>query len=134
MDIVELATNPWGQHVPIHIAWFLIWVAAIAGMFFLVVHAIYVRYFASQEEFSGEVEPELAARVPERGPRHSLAARLFHWIMAASMFTLLFTAFLPKVGIRFNWITYHWIAGTVLTISIVFHVIHASFWMDFWAI
>ena len=134
MGIVEWATSPWGQHVPIHIAWFLIWVAAIAGMFFLIVHAIYVRYFAPEEEFAGGVAPELAARVPDRVPRHSLAARLFHWVMAASMFTLLFTAFLPKVGIRFNWVTYHWIAGTVLTISIIFHVIHASFWLDFWSI
>ena len=134
MGIVEWATSPWGQHVPIHIAWFLIWAAAIAGLFFLVVHAIYVRYFAQEEEFAGGVAPELAARVPERVPRHSLAARLFHWVMAASMFTLLFTAFLPKVGIRFNWVTYHWIAGTVLTISIIFHVIHASFWLDFWSI
>jgi cytochrome b subunit of formate dehydrogenase len=134
MGIVEWATSPWGQHIPIHIAWFLIWVAAIAGMFFLVVHAIYVRYFASEEEFTAVVVPELAARVPERVPRHSLTARVFHWVMAASMFTLLFTAFLPKVGIRFNWVTYHWIAGTVLTISIVFHIIHASFWLDFWSI
>jgi Ni,Fe-hydrogenase I cytochrome b subunit len=54
--------------------------------------------------------------------------------MAASMFTLLFTAFLPKVGVEFDWVTYHWIAGLVLTASIVFHVIHASFWLDFWAI
>ena len=134
MGIVEWATSPWGQHVPIHIAWFLIWVAAIAGLFFFVVHAIYVRYFAQEEQFVGEVAPEVAARVPERVPRHSLAARLFHWVMAASMFTLLFTAFLPKVGIRFNWVTYHWIAGTVLTLSVVFHVIHASFWLDFWSI
>ena len=37
MGIVEWATSPWGQHVPIHIAWFLIWVAAIAGVFFLVI-------------------------------------------------------------------------------------------------
>lgn len=134
MGIVEWATSPWGQHVPIHIAWFLIWVAAIAGVFFLVVHAIYVRYFAPEEKFVGGVAPELAARVPERVPRHSLAARVFHWVMAASMFTLLFTAFLPKVGVRFNWVTYHWIAGTVLTISIIFHVIHSSFWLDFWSI
>ena len=28
------------------------------------------------------------------------------------MFTLLFTAFLPKLGIRFDWVTYHWIAGS----------------------
>jgi cytochrome b subunit of formate dehydrogenase len=50
------------------------------------------------------------------------------------MFTLLFTAFLPKVGVRFNWVTYHWIAGVVLTASILFHVIHASFFLDFWSI
>ncbi len=36
------------------------------------------------------------------------------------MLTLLFTAFLPRVGIQFNWVTYHWIAGTVLTLSILF--------------
>jgi cytochrome b subunit of formate dehydrogenase len=59
---------------------------------------------------------------------------MFHWIMAASMFTLLFTAFLPRVGVQFPWVTYHWIAGVVLTASILFHIIHASFFMDFWAI
>lgn len=132
--IVEWATSPWGQNVPIHIAWFLIWVAAIAGLLFFVVHAIYVRYFAKPEQFAGRVSPELAAELPERIPRHSLVARLFHWVMAASMFTLLFTAFVPKVGFQFDWVTYHWIAGTVLTVSIVFHIIHASFWLDFWAI
>jgi len=26
--------------------------------------------------------------------------------MAAAMFTLLFTAFLPKVGVPFDWVTY----------------------------
>jgi cytochrome b subunit of formate dehydrogenase len=66
--------------------------------------------------------------------RHSLAARLFHFIMAAAMFTLLFTAFLPKVGVQFAWVTYHWIAGVVLTASILFHVVHATFWMDPWSI
>jgi cytochrome b subunit of formate dehydrogenase len=132
--ITEWATSPWGQSVPIHVAWFLIWVAGIAGLLFLIVHAIYVRYFARAEEFAGSVSPALAAELPSQVPRHSLAARLFHWIMAASMFTLLFTAFLPKVGVQFNWVMYHWIAGSVLTVSIIFHVIHASFWLDFWAI
>src|SRR6185312_11145322 len=78
--------------------------------------------------------PEVAARIPAKIRRHSLAARLFHWIMAAAMFVLLFTALLPKVGVQFPWVTYHWIAGIVLTISIVFHIVHASFWLDFWAI
>ena len=42
MGIIEWATSPLGQNVPIHIAWFLIWVALIAGLLFLVVHAIYI--------------------------------------------------------------------------------------------
>ncbi len=134
MGIIEWATSPWGQSVPIHIAWSLIWVALIAGLLFLIVHAIYIRYFAKEKEFAGGASPELVARLPARIPRHSLAARLFHWIMAASMFTLLFTAFLPRVGMQFNWVTYHWIAGVVLTISIIFHIFHASFFLDFWSI
>src|SRR5882672_7506231 len=134
MGIIEWATSPWGQNVPIHIAWFLIWVAVILGLLFLIVHAIYVRYFAKREEFAGSGPTDLAAHLPERVARHSLGARLFHWIMAAAMFTLLFTAFLPKIGIQFDWVTYHWIAGAVLTVSIIFHVIHASFWLDFWSI
>ena len=54
--------------------------------------------------------------------------------MAASMFTLLFTAFLPIVGVRFAWVQWHWIAGLVLTGSILFHIIHATFLLDFWSI
>jgi cytochrome b subunit of formate dehydrogenase len=134
MGFLEWATSPWGQRIPIHIAWFLIWVAAIAGLLFLMVHATYVRYFAKHKEFAASVSPPIVARIPERVPRHSLTARLFHWIMAAAMFTLLFTAFLPKVGVQFDWVTYHWIAGSVLTVSILFHIIHASFFMDFWSI
>ena len=119
MEFLEWATSPWGQRIPIHIGWFLIWVAAIAGLLFLIVHATYVRYFAKPKQFEGAVSPAVAARIPERVPRHSLTARLFHWIMAAAMLTLLFTAFLPKVGVKFNWVTYHWIAGAVLTVSIL---------------
>jgi len=133
MGIIEWATSPLGQNVPIHIAWFLIWVALIAGLLFLVVHAIYIRYFAGEKQFVAGSLPD-PAQLPARIPRHSLAARLFHWIMAAYMFTLLFTAFLPKLGGQFDWVTDHWIAGTVLTVSIIFHIIHASFYLDFWSI
>src|SRR5436190_3158738 len=132
MGIVQWARSPWGQDVPIHISFFLLWVAGLAGLLFLIVHAIWARYFAQPDEYAGQ--PAQSASVPQRIARHSLAARLFHWIMAAAMFTLLFTAFLPKVGVQFDWVTYHWIAGAVLTVSIIFHVIHASFWLDFWSI
>ena len=119
--------------VPIHIAWFLIWVSVIAGLAFFIVHATYLRYFAKPRQFAAEIPP-FPSEIPARVPRHSQVARMFHWIMAAAMLTLLFTAFLPKVGVQFPWVTYHWIAGAVLTVSILFHIFHASFWLDFWSI
>ena len=49
-SITEWATSPWGQSVPIHVAWFLIWAAGIAGLLFLTVHAIYVHVISSRAE------------------------------------------------------------------------------------
>lgn len=134
MDPLQWAIDPWGKVVPIHIAWFLIWVAAIAGLLFVIVHAIYVRYLAKPREFEPDSAGVDAAKIPVHVARHSAVARSFHWVMAASMFTLLFTAFLPKVGVQFDWVTYHWIAGAVLTVAVVFHIFHASFFLDFWSI
>jgi len=132
MNLLQWATGPWGNSVPIHIAWGLMWVAVIAGFFFMIVHALYLIVVKPPKRFA-ERKAEAAA-IPERVPRHSLAARLFHWIMAASMITLLITAFLPKAGIQFNWVLYHWIAGVVLTVSILFHIVHSTFFLDFWSI
>ncbi len=134
MDLIERAINPWGQDVPIHIAWFLIRIAAIAGLLFMIVHAIYLRYFVKTTEYAGGDSPEFAGRVPQRIPRHSLASRLYHWTMAACMLTLLFSAFLPKLGLEFDWVTIHWSAGAVLTVAVVYHIVQASFWQDFWSI
>lgn len=132
MGLIETATSPWGQSVPIHAAFYLIWVSAIGGLAFLIGHAIWVQFFAPKEEYAPAAAPP--QNLPEKVKRHSLAARLFHWIMAAAMFALLITAFLPRVGYPFAWVTYHWIAGLVLTASILYHIIHASFYLDFWSI
>jgi cytochrome b subunit of formate dehydrogenase len=131
VGVVEFATSPWGQNVPIHISFVLIWVAAIGGLAFLIGHAIWAKFFAGADVY---VPASAPADVPEKVKRHSLAARLFHWIMSAAMLVLLFTAFLPRVGVPFAWVTWHWIAGLVLTASIIFHILHASFWLDFWSI
>ncbi len=128
LNPIVSAVSPWGRTVALHVAWYLIWVALLAGFFFMVVHALYVAFAAGPKQFAPTAG---AGSVPARVPRHSLAARLFHWIMAASMLTLLFTAFLPKLGVHFNWVVYHWIAGLVLTASILFHIVHASFVLDF---
>jgi cytochrome b subunit of formate dehydrogenase len=115
-----------------------LWVSAIGGLLFLIVHAIYVQVAAKpgaghSAGAPGISSPE-AARIPERVARHSFGARFFHAIMALSMLALLVTAFLPKVGVQFAWVKWHWIAGIVLAISVVYHIIHASFWLDFWSI
>ena len=103
MGLVEWARSPWGQDIPIHISFFLIWVAAIAGLVFLIGHAIWLKYFDTPDVFQPTPAAETVG-VPPRVKRHSLAARLFHWVMAASMLTLLVTAFLPRVGVQFAWV------------------------------
>jgi cytochrome b subunit of formate dehydrogenase len=53
--------------------------------------------------------------------------------MSAAMLVLLFTAFAPVMGWQFPWVTIHWIAGVVLIATVVYHVIHAIGWQDFWS-
>ena len=98
MGILEWGKSPWGQDIPIHISFFLLWVSAIGGLVFLVVHAIWLRYFA---------KPDVYAWIPLHTPSRpvcpkiasTLAARLFHWI-ARRCSPALYRFFLPKVGIN----------------------------------
>ena len=110
-------------------------------MLFVIAHAIWVKVWVPKRaaalaphDTAGAEEAAPAANVPARVARHSLAARLFHWVMAAAILVLLFTGFLPIVGIQFSWITIHWVAGVVLTLSVAYHIIHATFFLDFWSI
>jgi formate dehydrogenase subunit gamma len=136
MDFVKWGVNPWGQNILTHVSWTLFWASLFAGVMFLLAHGSYMLLSAHRRRPEAETDRLEAAHanLPKRIERHSLVARLFHWVMAAAMFVLLFTAFLPVVGVQFAWVTWHWIAGLVLTGSIVFHIIHASFWLDFWSI
>ncbi|HVQ14703.1 MAG TPA: cytochrome b/b6 domain-containing protein [Vicinamibacterales bacterium] len=136
MDLLTWGRTPWGEWMLTHISWDLLWASLFAGFAFLVAHASYMLLSAHRKRDAAETDRLEAARadLPVRFARHSLAARLFHWVMAAAMFTLLFTAFLPIAGVKFAWVQWHWMAGLVLTTSIVFHIIHATVWMDFWSI
>ena len=128
--------TPWGQQILTHVSWNLLWASLFAGLAFLVAHASYMVLSAHRKRHAAEVDAIEASRpdLPAKITRHSLTARMFHWVMAAAMFTLLLTAFLPIAGIKFAWVTWHWMAGLVLATSIAFHIIHASFFMDFWSI
>jgi cytochrome b subunit of formate dehydrogenase len=59
---------------------------------------------------------------------------MFHWVMAASMLVLVVTAFFPVIGLQFAWVEWHWMAGILLTGSIIFHIVHSTFFLDFWSI
>jgi cytochrome b subunit of formate dehydrogenase len=136
MGILTWGRSPWGQQILQHISWNLLWASLFAGVAFLVAHASYMVLSAHRKRKAEETDAMEAARpdLPPLVTRHGAVARMFHWVMAASMLTLLFTAFLPIVGVRFAWVTIHWIAGLVLTASIVFHIVHATVWLDFWSI
>lgn len=62
--------------------------------------------------------------------RHAGIDRLFHWLTAATMIVLLVTSLLPILGLDFAWVEIHWIAGVVLTLLILLHVVRALFWQS----
>src|SRR5215213_2848760 len=136
MDFLTWGRNPWGQRVLTHVSWDLLWAALFAGVMFLVAHASYMILSAPRKRSSAETDvlEGVYKHLPQQIERHTFMARMFHWVMAASMFVLLFSAFLPIAGVKFAWVQWHWIAGLVLTGSIIYHIIHATFFMDFWSI
>lgn len=135
MEWFRWERNPWGQEILIGLSWDLIWVAVAGGALLIVAHALLYswRWRGADAGTISETLPcselvEPIKQLPEKILRHSVASRLFHWVMAASVLTLVFTAFLPIWGVKFSWVTAHWIAGLVLTAAIIFHIIHASLW------
>ncbi len=60
--------------------------------------------------------------------RHPWPDRLFHWTMAVLVIVLMGTAFLPILGLRFDWVPTHWVSGVLLTFAIVFHL-YRVFWV-----
>ena len=63
----------------------------------------------------------------DRVLRHRLLDRLFHWSMAVCMLVLLATGFLPVLGVNFSWVDPHWIAGVILTVLVLSHIVRALF-------
>jgi len=136
MDFVTWARSPWGEDVLTHISWSLFWASLVGGFLFLVAHGGYMLFSRHIKRDPTEVDRLERERkgLPARIPRHSFVARVFHWVMAASMLVLVITAFFPVIGIQFAWVEWHWMAGILLTGSIIFHIVHASFFLDFWSI
>jgi cytochrome b subunit of formate dehydrogenase len=136
MDLLSWARSPWGESVLIHISWDLFWASLVGGVLFFLAHGGYMLFSPHHKRESGEVDRMEAERkgLPARIPRHGFVARVFHWVQASSMLVLLFTAFLPIIGVKFAWVYWHWMAGILLTSAILFHIVHATFFLDFWSI
>ena len=136
MDFVTWARSPWGEDVLTHFSWSLFWASLVGGVLFLIAHGGYMLFSRHLKRSADEVDRLEAERkgLPATIERLAFVARVFHWIMAASMLVLVVTAFFPVIGIQFDWVEWHWIAGIVLTGSILFHIVHATFFLDFWSI
>src|SRR5579885_415190 len=64
--MLEWGKSPWGQDVPVHIAFYLLWVSAIAGLLFLIIHAIWIRYFAKPDEYAEAFQQAPAHAYPTK--------------------------------------------------------------------
>ncbi|MGB6537641.1 MAG: cytochrome b/b6 domain-containing protein [Xanthobacteraceae bacterium] len=62
--------------------------------------------------------------------RHTLSDRLYHWLMAVCIIVLMATAFLPILGVKFEWLDIHWATGVALAALILIHIVRALFFQD----
>ncbi|MGH9323942.1 MAG: cytochrome b/b6 domain-containing protein [Vicinamibacteria bacterium] len=127
MSFFQWAQNPWGQEILVRISWDLFWLALGGGALFVIGHLVFRS--KHKEAPAAEVPAAKAAGIPDKIVRHSFGSRFFHWSMTLAVFTLLVTGFFPVLGIHFDWITIHWIAGLALIGTVIFHIIHATFWL-----
>ncbi|MBQ91288.1 MAG: cytochrome B [Acidimicrobiaceae bacterium] len=135
MELFQTGLDPWGQEILIRISWSLLYISFWAGIAFVAFHLVYSMVWKPKlAAEGGEASGAAAEGIPDKIVRHTGAARMFHWVMAASMLVLLATGFLPIVGLEFAWLTIHWVAGLILILCIIYHIVHASFFLDFWSI
>lgn len=121
MDLATYKNDVWGREVILGASWDLLWVVLVLAFVFIALHAIVM---AARKK-----DPKPASD-GKKLSRHASIDRLFHWVMAISIFVLMVTGIFPIIGIEFSWLTVHWVAGLVLTASVVFHIVRSLFWQD----
>lgn len=123
-EIVRYKRDVWGEEVILGVSWDLLWVVAVAVLVLLAAHAIIMAVLANKKMDKPSAEGR-------RVVRHESIDRLFHWVMAGSIFVLIFTGTAPIIGLRIPWLSWHWMAGLLLTFIVIWHVIRSMFWLDF---
>jgi formate dehydrogenase subunit gamma len=74
------------------------------------------------------VDDRADAAPGDRVERHAGVDRVFHWLTALAVFTLMATGLLPVLGLKFDWIVIHWVVGIFLIVLVLFHIVRATFW------
>jgi cytochrome b subunit of formate dehydrogenase len=128
--LFRTATSVYGQTELVGASWDLFPWFVGAAILFIVLDILRFVLVGRRASAGGK-----AAASPGAGTvvRHKGADRLYHWLMAAAVLTLMFTAFAPILGWKFEWDTAHWISGVVLAVLVLYHIVRASIWQDFWA-
>lgn len=122
MEIAEYKRDVWGREVLLGVSWDLLWAVVALAFAFIAIHAIVMAMKKRGPRPSSD---------GQKITRHTTVDRLFHWIMAISVFVLLVTGVFPVIGIEFSWLTIHWIAGLVLTVAVLFHIVRSTFFQNF---
>jgi len=129
MQWVRWQQSPWGEETLIGLSWDVAWFAVAAGAIVIAAHAALYRWrWRVADAQAQRTAQQVPGRPAERLLRHTLLSRILHWAMALAVLILLLTAFLPIMGIKFAWITLHWVTGFALTGAIAFHILHATLW------
>src|SRR2546426_1159629 len=87
MDLLKWGRDPWGEWVLTHISWSLFWGSLFAGILFFVAHASYM-FLSAHRKRAAEETAALETKykeLPDKIEKHSLVARLFHWVMAVAI-------------------------------------------------
>ena len=137
IDFLTRGISPWGQSIFTHISWDMLWVSFFAGVVFLAAHSVYMLLSAHTKRPAAEVDA-LEARLPALPSPHPAARpRRAHVPLdhgGVDVHAALHVVPADRRACKFAWVQWHWIAGLVLTASILFHIVHATFVLDFWSI
>ena len=126
--LFRYATSVYGQNILIGANWDLFPWFVGAGVAVIVLNLLWL--VAMRPNRHAGLAP-VASGAPV--VRHKLPDRVYHWLLAAAVLTLMFTAFAPILGWKFEWLTAHWISGVLLTALVLVHIVRATIWQDFWA-
>jgi cytochrome b subunit of formate dehydrogenase len=121
VDIATYKNDVWGQEVIRGVSWDLLWLVIVAAFIIIALHAIIgaARKKGDKPSSGGE-----------HVTRHEMIDRIYHWVMAGCVFVLLVTGIFPIIGLEFGWLEIHWIAGLVLTVAVVFHIVRVFLVQD----